>query len=309
MLFEPISRRRPLSLLSTITVCETPPPWMMTTSPGRAWLGSTAVQPRARSVSSSRSTLFVWALAGSRPACCSTAETKLAQHTFDGTLGSIGRSPLRLSSDALRPMNWRAMSAAPPASSGPCAAVVPATGAAACGRAPPGSCSVWPGRIRFGSASCGFAATRACSETPCVRARSHSVSPRRTVRSAAVCVGCASGCTAGASGVWSNSAASAARRRTNPGSTWPSAWIQRPNSACAPAVSPALSLRSSVELSSAPAPRLKVKLVSASNWPCDSGTRTRSRTACCAQAVSWRSSCSASAVVMRSPGCTPAVWP
>ena len=52
-LFEPISFRCPFSLLSTITVCEAPPPWMMTTSPGRAWAASTGRQPRARSVLSS----------------------------------------------------------------------------------------------------------------------------------------------------------------------------------------------------------------------------------------------------------------
>ena len=46
---------------------------------------------------------------------------------------------------------------------------------------PPGRCTVWPGKIRFGLPICLFAAISEASETPCSAAMLDSVSPLRTV--------------------------------------------------------------------------------------------------------------------------------
>src|SRR3954452_17483237 len=125
----------------------------MHTSPGFACAASTTCQPRAFSIVSIACgspefhplTRSVWKLI--RPAFCSTAETKFAQQTSDGTFGFMSSAPLRFSSDALRPRNDFARSttllpSAPDVELGPC------TGPVEC--VPlllplPGTCTVWPG--------------------------------------------------------------------------------------------------------------------------------------------------------------------
>src|SRR5690606_32309758 len=80
----------------------------MHTSPGLACDAGTTVQPSALSLLAVPATVLSCQLIA--PACCSTAVTKLAQLTLLGTHDSIGSSPLRFRSDALRPRNAWAMS-------------------------------------------------------------------------------------------------------------------------------------------------------------------------------------------------------
>ena len=150
-LLEPTRVILPFSFLATISVCDTPPRFMMTTSPGLALAMLTDFQPLPRSVASSCETESVCSPFLSRPFFSSTAETKLAQHTLLGTFGFIGRSPLRFNSDALRFRKLSAICAvraplALPAGVGvlgPLAPVVPPVGPGAL--PPPGMLTFCPG--------------------------------------------------------------------------------------------------------------------------------------------------------------------
>src|SRR5690606_14034951 len=159
----------------------------MHTSPGLACDAGTTFQPSALSRLAVPETVLSCQLI--MPDFCSTAVTKLAQLTLLGTHDSIGSSPLRLRSEALRPRNPCAsfttslllvpeepdvpeVPVVPPVLLVPEVPEVPDV---------PGRCTFWPGKIRSGLRIWGLALISDCRPMPLCAAMPDSVSPLRTV--------------------------------------------------------------------------------------------------------------------------------
>src|SRR5690606_36661542 len=136
----------------------------MHTSPGLACEAGTTFQPSALSRLAVPATVLSCQLI--IPDFWSTAVTKFAQLTPLGTHDSIGSSPLRLRSEALRPRKLSARPTTPPlpvlevpdvpdVPEVPLVPLVPDVPEVPV--VPPGRLSCWPGKIRLGLPTCWLA--------------------------------------------------------------------------------------------------------------------------------------------------------